>query len=61
MRNCIVKTLMKRDDITEREAIEQMELVQDEFYDCLEADDFSGAMNACELIGLEIDYLEELF
>ena len=51
---------MKRDDITEREAIEQMELVQDEFYDCLEADDFSGAMNACELIGLEIDYLEEL-
>ena len=60
MRNGIVKTLMKRDDITEREAIEQMEMVQGEFYDCLEADDFSDAMNVCELIGLEIDYLEEL-
>ena len=61
MRNDIVKTLMKRDGITEREAIEQVGMLQDELYDCLEADDFSGVMNVCEMVGLEPDYLDELF
>ena len=61
MRNNIVKILMKRDDITEREAIEQVEMLQEELYDCLESDDVCGAMNVCEMVGLEPDYLEELF
>ena len=61
MRSGIVKTLMKRDDITEQEAIKQVEMLQEELYDCLESDDVCGAMNVCEMIGLEPDYLDELF
>lgn len=60
MRNGIVKTLMERDGLTEKEAIEQSEMVQDEFLYCLENNDFSGAMDACSMVGLEPDYLENL-
>lgn len=54
------KTLMVRDGITEAEAEELVEEVRQEVRDAMEEGDMERAMNACEIVGLEPDYLDSI-
>ena len=56
----IKKTLMIRDGLTEAEAEAEVQLVRDEVQSCLDNDDMLGALDACEIVGLEPDYLDEI-
>lgn len=52
--------LMRRDGLTEQEAQAEVDMVREQMYEHIHAGDIGAAMDVCEMVGLEPDYLNEL-
>jgi len=59
-RKHIKQTLMERDDLTSKEADESIQEVRNEMDDLLAEGKIMEAMDVCEMVGLEPDYIEDL-
>jgi len=56
----ITTILMERDNLTEEQAAEEINIAKEIMYSALKNDNYDEAYYACEVLGLEPDYLEEL-
>ena len=60
--NEIVKVLMKRDKMSEEEAMELFQEAKDDFDNLLKEGDLDSAYNICEMyFGLEPDYIDYMY
>ena len=61
MRKSIRQTLMERDGLTAEEADHQVQALQESFNERIAEGDLAGAEEVMDEVGLEPDYLDELY
>ena len=55
-----LKSVLMNSGMSAEEAKEEMNMLREDMFDCIESGDFNGAEDVLLMSGIDLDYIEEL-